>query len=167
LIGCIVGSAAAGTIADQHGKKEGLALCAACFALSSSGILFAESLREFVAWRMIGGLGIGAASVISPNYIAEVAPNRVRGWLMTLYQLGIVVGILSAVFVNMLIQRLGDEAWNTSVGWKWMFFAGVAPALLFGVMIVPAVESPRWLMKVGRQEEAFDVLAQVNDADTA
>ena len=105
---------------------------------------------QFVIWRLIGGLGIGAASIIAPMYIAEIAPARLRGRLVTLYQLGIVLGILAAVFVNMLIQRMGDEAWNTSTGWRWMFLVGVVPALLFGVTIIPAVESPRWLMKMGR-----------------
>jgi SP family arabinose:H+ symporter-like MFS transporter len=105
--------------------------------------------------------------VISPNYIAEIAPTRVRGRCVTLYQLGIVVGILAAVFVNMLIQRMGDEAWNTAVGWRWMFFAGIVPALLFGAMIVPAVESPRWLMKMARRDQAIDVLARINGADVA
>jgi MFS transporter, SP family, arabinose:H+ symporter len=162
LIGCIIGCAAAGTIADHLGKKKGLALCAGCFALSSAGIFFAANLPQFVVWRLIGGLGIGAASVISPNYIAEIAPTRVRGRCVTLYQLGIVVGILAAVFVNMLIQRMGDETWNTSVGWRWMFFAGIVPALLFGGMIVPAVESPRWLMKMGRRDSAIRVLARIN-----
>ena len=94
---------------------------------------FAASLTQFVIWRLIGGLGIGAASIIAPMYIAEIAPARLRGRLVTLYQLGIVLGILAAVFVNMLIQRMGDEAWNTSTGWRWMFFAGIVPALLFGV----------------------------------
>ena len=112
-------------------------------------------------------MGIGAASVISPNYIAEIAPTRVRGRCVTLYQLGIVVGILAAVFVNMLIQRMGDEAWNISSGWRWMFFAGVVPALLFGVMILPAVESPRWLMKMGRRDQAVHVLTVINGADVA
>jgi SP family arabinose:H+ symporter-like MFS transporter len=116
---------------------------------------------------LIGGLGIGAASVISPNYIAEIAPTRVRGRCVTLYQLGIVVGILAAVFVNMLIQRMGDETWNITVGWRWMFFAGIVPALLFGAMILPAVESPRWLMKMGRREEATRVLAELNGAEAA
>lgn len=162
LIGCIVGCACAGTVADYLGKKKGLALCAVCFALSSGGMLFANNLHQFVAWRLIGGLGIGAASVISPNYIAEIAPTRVRGRCVTLYQLGIVVGILAAVFVNMLIQRMGDEAWNTATGWRWMFFAGIVPALLFGSMIVPAVESPRWLMKMGRRNQAIRVLTQIN-----
>src|SRR5271155_907755 len=162
LVGCIVGCAAAGAVADYLGKKKGLALCALCFALSSVGMLFAHDFHQFVLWRLIGGLGIGAASVIAPNYIAEIAPTRVRGRCVTLYQLGIVVGILAAVFVNMLVQRMGNEAWNIAVGWRWMFFAGIVPALLFGAMIVPAVESPRWLMKMGRREEATQVLAELN-----
>ncbi|MFY9790326.1 MAG: sugar porter family MFS transporter [Candidatus Sulfotelmatobacter sp.] len=167
LVGCIAGCAAAGTVADYLGKKKGLALCAVCFALSSVGMMFASSLHQFVFWRLIGGVGIGAASVISPNYIAEIAPTRVRGRCVTLYQLGIVVGILAAVFVNMLIQRMGDEAWNVTTGWRWMFFAGVVPAILFGLMILPAVESPRWLMKVGRHNQAIDVLAKINGLEAA
>src|SRR5215472_12381523 len=79
LLGCIVGCATAGTVADCLGKKKGLAVCALCFAVSSVGMLFAADLHQFVIWRLIGGLGIGAASVISPNYIAEIAPTRVRG----------------------------------------------------------------------------------------
>jgi SP family arabinose:H+ symporter-like MFS transporter len=167
LIGCIAGCAAAGTVADYLGKKKGLALCALCFVLSSAGMMFASDLRQFVVWRLIGGIGIGAASVISPNYIAEIAPTRIRGRCVTLYQLGIVVGILAAVFVNLLIQRMGDEAWNTSVGWRWMFLAGVGPAILFGFMILPAVESPRWLMKMGRNNQALRVLAKINGPEAA
>lgn len=167
LVGCIVGCAAAGAVADYLGKKKGLALCALCFALSSVGMLFAHDFHQFVLWRLIGGLGIGAASVIAPNYIAEIAPTRVRGRCVTLYQLGIVVGILAAVFVNMLIQRMGDEAWNISTGWRWMFFAGIAPAILFGLMILPAVESPRWLMKMGRREQAVAVLVKINGTEEA
>ena len=167
LLGCIAGCAAAGTVADYLGKKKGLALCALCFALSSVGMLFAANLHQFVLWRLIGGVGIGAASVISPNYIAEIAPTRVRGRCVTLYQLGIVVGILAAVFVNMLIQRMGDAAWNISTGWRWMFLAGVVPAILFGSMILPAVESPRWLMKMGRRDQAIEVLARINGPDAA
>lgn len=167
LVGCIFGCAAAGTVADYLGKKKGLGLCAICFALSSVGMLFAKDLSQFVVWRLIGGLGIGAASVIAPNYIAEIAPTRVRGRCVTLYQLGIVVGILAAVFVNMLIQRMGDEAWNVSTGWRWMFFAGLVPAILFGVIILPAVESPRWLMKVGQREQALAVLTRINGAQAA
>jgi SP family arabinose:H+ symporter-like MFS transporter len=167
LIGCTVGAAGAGAVVDRIGLKKGLALCAACFALSSLGMWFAASLTQFVIWRLIGGFGIGAASIIAPMYIAEIAPARLRGRLVTLYQLGIVLGILAAVFVNMLIQRLGDEAWNSSTGWRWMFFAGLVPALLFGMTIVPAVESPRWLMKMGRQADALSVLSKINGKTTA
>src|SRR6202142_501260 len=167
LVGCIAGCAAAGTVADYLGKKKGLALCSLCFALSSVGMLFATDLHQFVLWRLIGGEGIGAAPVISPNHPAEIAPTRVRGRCVTLYQLGIVVGILAAVFVNMLIQRMGDETWNVSTGWRWMFLAGVVPAILFGLMILPAVESPRWLVKMGRRDQAIGVLAQINGAEAA
>jgi SP family arabinose:H+ symporter-like MFS transporter len=167
LVGCIFGCAAAGGVADYLGKKKGLALCAMCFALSSVGMLLASDLHQFVIWRLIGGVGIGAASVIAPNYIAEIAPTRVRGRCVTLYQLGIVVGILAAVFVNMLIQRMGNEAWNVSTGWRWMFFAGIVPAILFGFMILPAVESPRWLMKMGRREQAIEVLKKINGGEAA
>jgi MFS transporter, SP family, arabinose:H+ symporter len=167
LIGCVVGCAGAGSVADFLGRKKGLALCAVCFTLSSCGMLFAGSLNQFVGWRLLGGLGIGAASVIAPNYIAEIAPTPVRGRCVTLYQMGIVVGILAAVFVNMLIQRLGDDAWNTATGWRWMFFAGIVPALLFGLMIIPAVESPRWLMKEGRRVQALAVLTEINGPDVA
>ena len=127
LVGCIAGCAAAGTVADYLGKKKGPRALRALFCAVVAGMLFAANLHQFVLWRLIGGVGIGAASVISPNYIAEIAPTRVRGRCVTLYQLGIVVGILAAVFVNMLIQRMGDEAWNISTGWRWMFLAGVVP----------------------------------------
>jgi SP family arabinose:H+ symporter-like MFS transporter len=167
LIGCIAGSGVAGAIVDRIGLKKGLFLCAGCFVASSAGMLFAGTFTQFVFWRVLAGLGIGAASIISPMYIAEIAPTRLRGRLVTLYQLGIVFGILAAVFANMLIQRMGDDAWNTTTGWRWMFFAGVAPAILFAVMIVPALESPRWLMKTGSRNAAFDVLRRVNGSTVA
>jgi SP family arabinose:H+ symporter-like MFS transporter len=163
LIGCILGSAGAGTVIDRLGHKKGLLLCATCFAISSIGIWFSSSFTQFSIWRMIAGLGIGAASIAAPMYIAEIAPTRYRGRLVTLYQLGIVVGALAAVLSNMLIQRMGDKAWNTSAGWRWMFLVGAIPALLFGIMILPSVESPRWLMKMGRSESALDVFLKIND----
>lgn len=167
LIGCLLGSASAGWCADRIGLKKSLGICAACFAGSSIGVFFSYSLPQFVVWRILGGIGIGAASILAPMYIAEIAPTRVRGRLVTLYQLGIVVGIFSAVFVNLLIQRAGSEEWNLTIGWKWMFMAGLAPAALFGLVIVPSLESPRWLMKVGRVEEATAVLAKINGHEVA
>ena len=167
LIGCIAGSAGAGAVVDRVGLKKGLFLCAVCFAASSGGMLLAGTLNQFVFWRLLGGLGIGAASIISPMYIAELAPTRLRGRLVTLYQLGIVLGILAAVFINMLIQRLGDDAWNTATGWRWMFFAGVVPAIFFAGMIMPTLESPRWLMKTGQRAAAYEVLRRVDGVRAA
>ena len=167
LIGCVAGAMGSGAFVDYLGQKKGLFLCAGCFALSSAGIWFTGSLNQFTVWRMIGGVGIGAASIIAPMYIAEIAPTRMRGRLVALYQLGIVVGILSAVFMNMQIQRMGDDAWNTVIGWRWMFLMGLFPAVVFGAMILPAPESPRWLMKMGRVSDAVAVLTKINGAETA
>jgi MFS transporter, SP family, arabinose:H+ symporter len=167
LIGCIAGSAAAGTVADAFGLKKGLAACAFCFALSSGGMWFAGTLTQFTIWRILGGLGIGAASIIAPMYIAEIAPTKYRGRLVTLYQLGIVLGILTAVFSNMLIQRLGDDLWSLTIGWRLMFLVGLAPALVFAATILPALESPRWLMKVGRIREAERILSLLNGGEIA
>ncbi len=166
MAGCLAGAAGAGWFADRIGLKKSLALCAACFAGSSVGVFFSLSLSQFVVWRMLGGVGIGAASILAPMYIAEIAPTRMRGRLVTLYQLGIVLGILSAVFVNMLIQRSGTEEWNLAIGWKWMFLAGAVPAVLFALAIVVALESPRWLMKAGREEEGLSVLTRINGETT-
>lgn len=162
LVGCLAGSAGSGWLADRIGLKKSLAICAACFAGSSVGVFFTFSLNQFVVWRILGGVGIGAASILAPMYIAEIAPTRMRGRLVTLYQLGIVLGILGAVFVNMLIQRGGTEAWNQAMGWKWMFMAGAFPAVLFAAVISLALESPRWLMKVGRHDEGLEVLTRIN-----
>jgi SP family arabinose:H+ symporter-like MFS transporter len=167
LLGCIAGSASAGAIADYLGQKKALALCAACFGLSSLGIWFSRDLSQFVAWRLIAGLGIGAASILCPMYVAEISPSRLRGRLVTIYQLGIVLGILAAVFNNMRIQKMGDELWNQTVGWRLMFLVGVVPAILFGAAILLSVESPRWLLKMGRKEKALDVLNLLNDGQAA
>jgi SP family arabinose:H+ symporter-like MFS transporter len=167
LVGCIAGAMSAGVFVDFLGQKKGLTACAACFALSSAGIWFAGSLNQFVVWRIIGGIGIGAASIIAPMYIAEIAPARLRGRLVTLYQVGIVLGILAAVFLNMQIQRMGDDAWNTTTGWRWMFLMGLFPALVFAAVILPAPESPRWLMKVGRVRESVAVLTKINGGEIA
>ncbi|MGA7409471.1 MAG: sugar porter family MFS transporter [Bryobacteraceae bacterium] len=162
LIGCLLGSATAGVIADHVGLKRALYGCAACFALSSLGMLTATTFTQYVLWRIIGGLGIGSASIVAPMYIAEIAPALVRGRLVVFYQFGIVTGILCSVFVNMLIERTGTEAWQVEHGWRWMFAAAAIPAIIFAVAIAFSRESPRWLMKVGRQNEADLVLAAIN-----
>lgn len=162
LIGCLLGSATAGSVADRFGLKRALYACAACFALSSVGVWKSADFSQYVAWRIVGGIGIGAASIVAPMYIAEIAPAIVRGRLVVLYQLGIVGGILSAVYVDMLIERSGTETWEVERGWRWMFAAAAIPAVVFALAIIFSKESPRWLMKVGRQEEAEQVLAAIN-----
>jgi len=162
LIGCLFGSATAGGVADRFGLKRALYACAGCFALSSLGVLISGSFSQYVAWRIVGGIGIGAASIVAPMYIAEIAPAKVRGRLVVLYQFGIVTGILCAVYVNMLIERSGSESWQVAHGWRWMFAAAAIPAIVFAIVIAFSQESPRWLMKVGRQAQAKHVLAVIN-----
>lgn len=167
LIGCLLGSATAGVIADRVGLKRALYGCAVCFALSSLGLLTATSFGQYVLWRIIGGLGIGSASIVAPMYIAEIAPALVRGRLVVFYQFGIVTGILCSVFVNMLIEKTGAESWQVEHGWRWMFAAAAIPAIVFAVAIAFSRESPRWLMKVGRQKEANLILAAINGPTVA
>ncbi|MGI8960335.1 MAG: sugar porter family MFS transporter [Bryobacteraceae bacterium] len=167
LVGCLVGSACSGAIADRFGLKKALYTCAACFALSSIGVWLAGSFSLYVFWRVVGGIGIGAASIVAPMYIAEIAPAAVRGRLVVLYQFGIVSGILIAVVVNMLIERAGSETWRTEHGWRWMFAAGAIPAIIFALTILFSKESPRWLMKVGRERQAKEVLAEIEGCDLA
>ncbi|HZZ43957.1 MAG TPA: sugar porter family MFS transporter [Tepidisphaeraceae bacterium] len=167
LIGCFIGAISAGWVVDRLGAKVGLWLCAICFAGSSIGTYFAGSLSSFIFWRILAGLGLGMASIVAPMYIAEIAPTGIRGRLVTLYQFGIVLGILSAVFINKLIHGLGDEMWNLNSGWRYMFMASAAPAILFAAMIMPAVESPRWLMKMKRREEALNILRRLNGPEIA
>lgn len=167
LVGCLIGSAAAGSIADRFGLKKSLYLCAFCFTLSSVGVALAPNFTQYIFWRIAGGIGIGAASIVAPMYIAEIAPRNIRGRLVVLYQFGIVFGVLAAVFINLLIQKSGDETWNLQRGWRWMFAMGVFPAILFSAMILLSKESPRWLLKVGRQAEAQRVFTAINGEESA
>lgn len=163
--GCVVGVAAAGFLADRFGRKKILLLSAVLFAISSIGSALPQSLTQFVVARMIGGLGIGAASMISPLYISEVAPAKNRGQLCTLYQLAIVLGINLIYFVNYRIAGWGDERWNIELGWRYMLGSAALPALLFLLLGCLVPESPRWLMKQRREAEALDVLVRVNGSE--
>jgi SP family arabinose:H+ symporter-like MFS transporter len=167
LLGCLAGSAVSGSLADRFGLKKALYGCAACFALSSLGVWAAASFGQYIGFRILGGIGIGAASIVAPMYIAEISPAAVRGRLVILYQLGIVLGILAAVSVNTLIQNAGTAAWNTQTGWRWMFAVAGAPAILFALAITFSHESPRWLMKVHRVAEAQTVLTLINSPQRA
>jgi SP family arabinose:H+ symporter-like MFS transporter len=161
LIGCMAGAAAAGPLSDRVGRKPVLFVCALTFAVSGILTALSATLGEFVSMRFLGGFAIGAVSVVSPLYIAEVAPEAVRGRLVSLYQLAIVSGILVVFFVNLMIQHQGDEAWNVAFGWRWMFGSLTFPAALFALLALPIPESPRWLLKSGRADKAQAILERI------
>jgi len=167
ILGCIPGAMCAGFLSDRFGRKKLLFLCA--FLYAGSGLLSAlpRTFEQFLAARFLSGLGIGASSMICPVYIAEMAPEKWRGRLGTLFQLGIVTGIFLTLFINKVIQSLGNEAWNTSVGWRWMLGMEVAPALLFFALLFAVPESPRWLAQKGREGEAREILARIGGAEHA
>ncbi|QNN24093.1 sugar porter family MFS transporter [Planctomycetales bacterium ZRK34] len=164
LVGCIFGAMGAGFLGDHLGRRRSLLICAALFAVSAVGSAIPTSVSQFVIFRIIGGLGVGAASMLSPMYIAEIAPACWRGRLVSMNQLAIVVGILLAFFVNSFIQSAGSawvvdgQAWNMARGWRWMFGAETAPAVVFFTMLCFVPDSPRFLMMRGRSTAAAAVL---------
>jgi sugar porter (SP) family MFS transporter len=170
LIGCLVGALASGILSDKFGRKRLLIASAALFAVTSIGNGLAHSFDAFIAWRIFGGVAIGLASSLSPMYISEVAPASMRGKLVSVNQLTIVVGVLVAQLVNWWLVRdlptgatdqFIRDSWFGQVGWRWMFALTAAPSLLFllGMFLVP--ESPRWLLKNGRVDEASKTLARI------
>jgi len=140
-IGCMVGASIAGQFSDRHGRKPMLLISAFIFGISAIGSGLANDLTEFFIYRLIGGLGVGMASLLSPMYIAEVSPAHLRGRFVSINQFAIVLGILAAYFVNYLLVNTGTQ------NWRWMFMAEAVPSLVFffGMFFVP--ESPRWLVK--------------------
>lgn len=160
--GCVVGVLGAGVLSDRLGRKRALLGTAILFGISAIGSAIPETLTQFVIARFIGGLGVGAASMLAPMYISEIAPAHNRGMLVTLYQLAIVVGINIIYFVNLLISGLGDEAWNVELGWRYMLGSEVIPAVIFFAALFLVPESPRWLSNNGRDAEALDILEKVN-----
>jgi SP family arabinose:H+ symporter-like MFS transporter len=161
IIGCIFGAAFAGTTSDRFGRKRVLLLCAVLFAVSAVGSAIPRTLVQFVIARFIGGLGVGAASMLSPMYIAEISPARIRGRLVSLNQLAIVTGILVAYFVDFFAADIPDT------NWRWMFGSETLPAVLFFLLLLTVPESPRWLAKQQRQEEALAILTKVGGKDHA
>lgn len=165
--GCVAGAMFAGYLSDRIGRKKVLIITAVLFFISSLAAAFAGSLTEFILARLLGGLGIGAASMLSPLYISEIAPARNRGQLVSLYQLAIVLGINLIYFVNLKIAAMGDEAWNIEWGWRYMLASGMLPALLFFLLLFFVPESPRWLVSKGNNDMALGVLEKVNGRDGA
>jgi len=165
LLGCAVGAFYAGTLADKVGRKPMMLVAAVLFFVSALGSGIATSVLQFVIYRLIGGLAIGAASVLAPAYISEVAPAHIRGRLASLQQLAIVLGILAAFFSNYLIAKAAGgaaEPWLGGYeGWSWMFWAGCIPAGLYLVLILLVPESPRYLIACGKEAQAAKVLRRV------
>jgi SP family xylose:H+ symportor-like MFS transporter len=174
LIGCIIGGVIGGWMALRFGRRNSM-ICAAIllivsaigsafpeFLLASNGDHVAWFLSPFIIYRVIGGVGVGLASMLSPMYIAEIAPASKRGNLVSWNQFAIIFGMLVVYFVNYSIARMGDEAWLHESGWRWMFFSETIPALLFLVLLFFVPESPRWLVIRKREDAALKILGKIN-----
>jgi sugar porter (SP) family MFS transporter len=157
LGGCALGAAVAGTLSDRFGRKIVLLLAAVIFALSSLATALPNGLGEFVAARVVAGVAIGIASMLAPLYIAEVSPAAIRGRLVSMNQLAIVLGILVSYLVGWGLAGLGEASW------RWMFAVAAVPSLLFFGALFSVPESPRWLVKEGRLDEAASVLARLGE----
>ena len=167
IFGCILGVSFSGIFSDWLGRKKLLILSGLLFAISSVGTALPQTLTVFVIFRIIGGIGIGTASIASPMYIAEISPARIRGRMVSVNQFAIVSGFLLVYFVNYFVSRQGNADWNLHTGWRWMFGLGLAPSVLFLLLVLFVPESPRWLIEHGRSGEALEVLTRVNGARIA
>ena len=172
LLGCAGGAFLAGNLADKFGRRPVMLLAAIFFAVSAWGSGIASGSAEFVLYRILGGFAIGAASVICPTYISEIAPAHLRGRLASLQQLAIIFGLSASFFSNYLIVRAsgGSQAvfWWGFQSWQWMLWVNMLPAILFAAVLMFIPESPRFLVAAGRLKQARAVLARLshpNDAD--
>lgn len=160
--GCVLGAMLAGYASDKWGRKKILLLTALLFSLSAVWSALVNDLSIFILARFIGGVGVGAASMLSPLYISESAPARIRGTLVSVYQLAIVLGINIIYVVNYFISVSGDTQWNIEYGWRWMLGSEIIPAGIFFILLFLVPESPRWLLANGQDEKARDVLTRIN-----
>ena len=180
LIGCIIGGMSGGLVSKKLGRKKGLILAAILFLISALGSampeMFIKPIGEldhtfssiFIFYRILGGIGVGLASMLSPLYIAEIAPAESRGKLVSFNQLAIVGGFMVVYFVNYFISRAGgSDEWLNTFGWRWMFASEVIPAGLFLILLFFVPDTPRSLMLQDKPEEALDVLVKVNGKDRA
>jgi MFS transporter, sugar porter (SP) family len=174
LLGCLVGAVSSGVAADLYGRKKLLISAAILFLVSAYETGATSSFTMFLIARLVGGIGIGIASNLSPMYIAEISPSQIRGKLVSINQLTVVLGILSAQIINWLIaedipenftptQLL--ESWNGQMGWRWMFWAEAFPALAFLILIFFIPESPRWLFVIGKRERAREILNHIQSKE--
>jgi len=159
LLGCLIGPILGGTLADRLGRKRTLIIAAFLFGVSAIGTALPRNIYEFNIFRFVGGMGVGLASVISPMYIAEMSPARMRGRLVTINQLAVVVGLLSSGIVAYFLS-FGEH-------WRWMFASESAPILLFIVGLALVPESPRWMVQKNRLKEAMDVMTLIDGRQNA
>lgn len=171
LLGCAIGAFFAGMLADKFGRKSVLIGAAVAFIVSAWGSGISSSSAEFVLYRLIGGLAIGAASILSPAYIGEIAPPNIRGRLISMQQLAIVLGLFCAFFSNYNIASAAggasSEFWWGFSAWQWMFWVGLVPATVFFISLLFVPESPRYLMAVNKPEKALEVLESITDHESA
>lgn len=165
LLGCVAGAYLAGRLAERRGRIWVMVLAAILFVISAIGSGLAFGPWDLILWRVIGGVGVGAASVIAPAYIAEIAPARIRGRLGSLQQMAIVTGIFLALLTNYFLATVAggaaEELWFGLAAWRWMFMVEVIPAVLYGVLALTIPESPRYLVSRGEEKTAREVLARV------
>lgn len=165
LLGCAVGAIIAGALSDRFGRLRVMFLGAIMFFVSSVGSALTFSVPDLIVWRIIGGLGIGIASVVAPAYIAEIAPRQIRGSLASLQQLAITLGIFAALLSDALLATAAGGAsqqlWWGLEAWRWMFLVGVVPAAVYGVLSFTVPESPRFLIAKGRFDEAREIFARL------
>ena len=171
LLGCAIGAFFAGTLADKFGRKAVLIITALTFIVSAWGSGAAGSSLEFVFYRILGGLAVGAASILGPAYISEIAPSRIRGRLTSLQQLMIVLGLFAAFLSNYFLADIAggssNEFWAGYQTWQWMFWMEIIPAVIFFFSLLFIPESPRYLVAAGRPEEAIKVLASISHPNDA
>lgn len=162
LLGCLLGALISDFCSTRWGRKKAMALAALLFIINSIGTAVPDSFAVFVFFRIVGGIGVGLASMVVPMYIAEIAPAQRRGALVGNYQLAIVFGIVLVYFVNYGIALQGDTHWNLTQGWRWMFGSELIPSVLFFIVIFFIPESPRWLFMQGKKGQAIIVLQTLN-----
>ena len=166
LVGCIVGGAIGGAVSTSIGRKYGLLLSAVLFAISAAGSGYPDKMNCFgtevvtslIIYRIIGGIGVGLASMLSPMYIAEMAPAKYRGMLVSLNQFAIILGMNIVYFVNYFIAKQGDAIWLNEIGWRYMFLSELVPAGLFLIMLFFVPETPRFLVLKDKDSKALSVL---------
>ncbi|BBD68171.1 sugar transporter [Nostoc commune NIES-4072] len=169
LLGSAVGAFYAGKIADRYGRVKAMVAASVLFTISAIGSGIALGIWDFIFWRLLGGIAVGAASVIAPAYIAECSPSHLRGRLGSLQQLAIVVGIFIALLCDYFIAVSAGSAESPFLfgiaAWRWMFWTEIPPALLYGMSALMIPESPRYLVAQGREPEAANVLTKILGGD--